>query len=235
LILIRRKWIVFARGFTQLSVFIASEIAFICGRGAPCENCPVSYGICRVGTTQRLAFIRQFPFYITLIFIAVTGILFGTLSCGWTCPIGFIQDILGSTGLKKINIPSRLKVFRYFSIILLAVLVFLELRYYLFSKSGIGIFHEVIIGAGILILLPAIFIKRFFCRFLCPVGLIFAKFNRLSPLKVKLDSRDCGGCGECGKACISDINPPKEVNKEGCLKCFNCAKVCGLKRRGGYS
>ena len=93
-VLIVKRWVIRWRGFVQLSALVLSEVAFLCNKGIPCVNCPLSFGICPIGTTQRLAYMRHFPVYLTLILIGLTGLLFGTLTCGWACPVGFIQDVL---------------------------------------------------------------------------------------------------------------------------------------------
>jgi len=168
----------------------------------------------------------QFPFYITLISVTITGLLFGTLACGWACPVGFIQDIFHAARFKEIKISNKFKIARYLALFLGAFLVFLELRYNFLSRRGIGIFHEATIIGGTLLLATAIFVKRPFCRILCPLGLIYGKFNRTSPVKAALDKNKCSACGECNKVCISDLEPIKEINGDLCTKCFNCVKIC---------
>jgi len=224
--LIVKRWVIPARGFTQLALFTLSEFTFICNKGIPCSNCPLSFGICPIGTTQRIAFISYFPFYVTLGIILITGLVFGTLICGWACPVGFIQDIFHALRLKEIKISNKLKVIRYFTLLLGAWLIFLELRSNFLSKQGIGIFHEVTIIGGGLLLSTAIFLKRPFCRIFCPLGLIYGKLNKWSPIKVTLNKNKCSACGACDKVCISDIKPVKEVNGDFCAKCFNCVKIC---------
>jgi polyferredoxin len=226
IVLIVKRWIIPIRGFTQLALFTLSEATFICNKGIPCSNCPLSFGICPIGTTQRITFIPYSPFYITLSIILITGLVFGTLVCGWACPVGFIQDIFHAPRLKEIKVSNKFKAFRYFTLLLGVVLIFLELRFNFLSKRGIGVFHEVTIIGGGLLLTTAIFVKRPFCRILCPLGLIYGKLNKVSPIKVMLNKNKCSACGECNKVCISDINPVKEVNSVLCAKCFNCLKVC---------
>jgi len=230
-ILIVKRWLIPARGFTQLTLFTLSEITFICNKGIPCSNCPLSFGICPIGTTQRIAFIQGFPFYITMILITITGLVFGTLVCGWACPVGFIQDVFHAPRLKEIRITNKLKSIRYFTLFLGIVLVFLELRYNFFSKREIGIFHEITIIGGVMLLATAIFLKRPFCHLFCPLGLIYGKLNKISPFKVGLDKNLCSACGTCDKACVSDLKPSQEVNGDLCVKCFNCLKICDQIRR----
>jgi len=225
-ILIIKRWTIPARGFTQLALFTLSEFAFVCNKGVPCSNCPLSFGICPIGTTQRIAFIPYFPIFITLAFIMGTGLVLGTLVCGWACPVGFIQDIFHTLRFKEIKITNKWKETRYFTLFLSVLLIFLELRFGFFSKRGMGVFHEVTIIGGGLLLFSTFFIKRSFCRFLCPLGLIYGKLNKFSPVKVALDKNKCSSCGECHKVCVSDLKPIKEVNRDLCVKCYNCSRIC---------
>ncbi|UCC94646.1 MAG: 4Fe-4S binding protein [Candidatus Omnitrophota bacterium] len=228
-VLIAKRWTIPVRGFTQLGLFVISEITLVCNRGVSCQNCPLSFGICPVGTSQRLAFIKHFPFYFTLLLIIITGAVFGTLMCGWACPLGFIQDLFGVSPFRKLIISNKLKRARYIFLFLAAILAFLELRFRFLSTRGIEVFHEVTVIGGFLFLSTALFIKRPFCRFVCPAGLIYGKMNALSPFKVILNTERCTGCGECSAACIMNIKPMREVNSDLCVKCFNCKKTCKNK------
>ncbi|MFA6218086.1 MAG: 4Fe-4S binding protein [Candidatus Omnitrophota bacterium] len=231
--LVLKRWIIPARGFVQLSVLTLSEISFICNKGLPCSNCFLSFGICPIGTLQRVAFIPTFPLLLTLGFVGLMGVVLGTLSCGWCCPVGFIQDILSASRGKKMNLPQRISKIRFLIFILVVVLISLELKVNFFSSRGIGIFHELVIFSGALLLLSALFMKRPLCRFLCPLGFIYGKLNRLSIVKAVLNKDKCLACGACKKACISDLDPLQEANNEVCVKCFNCARVCRQKTRQG--
>lgn len=91
-------------------------------------------------------------------------------------------------------------------------------------------FHQVTIIGGGLLLATAIFIKRPFCRTLCPLGLIYGKLNKISLIKVDLNKNKCLACGKCNKVCISDIKPVKDVNGVLCVKCFNCLRVCRIMK-----
>ena len=229
ILFIKKRWIILARGFIQFSIFIISEIAFLCNINVPCSNCPLSFGICPAGTMQRFTQIKGFTMYISVILIGIIGFLFGSTLCGWACPIGFIQDLLNVSPIKNQKLSNKLKHFRYVSLFLCILIIFIELNYEFFSNRGLGVFNLYIISACILFLLVALFVKRPFCRFLCPLGLIYGKFNERGLLKVYLDKKKCSGCLECAKVCVVELNPISEVNNDLCVKCFNCKKVCPQK------
>lgn len=224
--LIQWKWAVPARGYAQLSLLVISEIAFFCNKGVTCANCPLSFGICPVGTLQRAAFIPSFPLYSTLFIIGVTGYIFGTLTCGWACPVGFVQDLFSAVSpkKKKIRVPDRLRLGRYFVLAVLVVLVFVELRLHYFSSRGIYVLNEAVIFGGFILAAAAFVSKRAFCKTLCPLGLVYGLFNKVSLVRVRL--RKCLNCKVCLDRCVADIDPSAQVNKDWCVKCYNCQKVC---------
>jgi polyferredoxin len=111
------------------------------------------------------------------------------------------------------------------------LLIFLELRFNFLSLRGISVFHKSTVIMGILILIFAVVAKRPFCRLLCPLGAIYGKLNKISPLRVNLNKNLCTACGKCSKVCIDDIEPTRDVNADLCVKCFNCQKACAQTAR----
>ena len=63
--------------------------------------------------------------------------------------------------------------------------------------------------------------KRPFCRVACPMGAIWALFNRKSLLKSKVE-KTCPDCGQCTSYCPMDLEVYKEVDSENCIKCLDC-------------
>lgn len=220
------KWPNPWRGFTQLGILVGSELLLLCNKGIPCSNCPLSFGICPVGTTQRLAFIKEFPAYLTVGAILAIGFLLGTLTCGWACPLGFVQDLFSSGPNPKFDIPKKFSRGRYGGLILLVILIYLEFRYQTFSRQGYQVLNELTIYGGALLLSLGLFFKRPFCKVFCPFGLILGKLNRVSPIKVPLD---CQVCHRCTSSCLAGLKPAQEVNDDLCVKCHHCRITCPQK------
>lgn len=78
----------------------------------------------------------------------------------------------------------------------------------------------------LLIFGASIFIFRFFCRFLCPLGAIYGFFNKISFIGVKLDKLSCTDCGMCISHCKMDI---KHVGDHECINCGECISICPAK------
>jgi polyferredoxin len=75
----------------------------------------------------------------------------------------------------------------------------------------------------------SIVIFRPFCRFLCPLGAIYALMNRISVLGLKFDAEKCVGCGACEKSCGIGLDPTKDPNSPECVRCGACVKACPTK------
>jgi polyferredoxin len=82
--------------------------------------------------------------------------------------------------------------------------------------------------AGLLaaILFISIIIYRPFCKYLCPLGAVYALLNRHSMLRYRVDADACKHCGACAKVCGMQLDPSKQPNHPECIRCGECKKAC---------
>lgn len=73
------------------------------------------------------------------------------------------------------------------------------------------------------ITLGCVFVFRLFCRFLCPLGALYALFNRICLCGVTLEKDLCTQCGQCVTHCRMDV---RRVGDAECIHCGECMKVC---------
>ncbi len=76
----------------------------------------------------------------------------------------------------------------------------------------------------IFILALGILRRRFWCRYLCPLGTLFSIFSRLRILRRSVTD-DCTHCLKCVKECPVGAIPkedPREYRQQDCLSCFKC-------------
>ena len=73
------------------------------------------------------------------------------------------------------------------------------------------------------ILVASVFLFRFFCRFLCPLGALYGLFNKIALVGVKVDRASCTDCGLCVGKCKMDI---KHVGDTECIHCGECISAC---------
>ena len=76
------------------------------------------------------------------------------------------------------------------------------------------------------IIVACVFIFRFFCRFLCPLGALYGLFNKISFFGIKLEKPKCIDCGKCISKCKMDI---RHVGDMECISCGECIDVCPTK------
>jgi NapH/MauN family ferredoxin-type protein len=189
---------------------------------------------------------RIVPWYALGILFIAFGI-FGRGFCGWACPFGLFQDILHV--FQEIDLPSS--VHRMMNHVKYGVLVgILAVCYYLgspffdkinpFATLVSAIPRWLLIGFMVdrwviirltfffLLIISFLFIHRFWCRYLCPVGAIAALFNKISALHIHLNASRCTKCEECLDVCPTRVNIFDVVRKRPteCILCGKCADVC---------
>jgi len=242
----------------QLSYFPALWTGFIyqgvtkrfCVPILTCWGCPLSRFGCPIGGLQHFIGLRQFPFYIAG-FFGVVGILVGRMSCAWVCPFGFLQDLLYRITRIKLKLPQWMTYLKYVVLIGVAgIVVYFTAEPWFCKICPAGILEagipltladktgniKALVGwlfwtkVGILgfVVAFSIFIKRFFCRALCPIGAIYSVFNRFSLVKMSVDTNKCEDkkCGICRKVCPMDINIYDNPNAKECIRCLECKYKC---------
>ncbi len=165
--------------------------------------------------------------------------------CGWLCPFGALQELLNQ-GAKLVKIPQielpwglheRLWPLKY--------IIFLGLfGLSLYSLQDAEHWAEVEpfkttiilklardwpwVLYAISLLAAGLFIERFYCRYLCPLGAALAIPGRIRMFEwLKRHPKDCGNpCQTCSKECmVQAIHPTGEINPNECLYCLHCQVV----------
>jgi polyferredoxin len=215
-----------------------------------CHACPFAVFSCPIGMLQHFAAIHRFPFFLLGFFITI-GLVVGRAACGWLCPFGLIQDWLYKIKSKKIGIPKFLNYAKYIILVVLVLIIPYLTYEHWFSKlcpfgaliagipwlawnpvdpdfgskvieaDMIGWLYYLKMAILFFFLVWFIFAKRPFCRIACPMGAIWALFNRVSLLKFKA-AKDCPDCDQCTQYCPMELKVKTEVDSENCIKCFDC-------------
>lgn len=221
-----------------------------------------------------------------LITVGVTIVL-GRVFCGWFCPLGALNDFVGSFRKKRVQKETRLDRsglrFKYY--ILIGVLAaalfgfhvvgivdpialmvrsfslaigpaidtivhgFFDILYrtdvdwvvaasdpvYGFLRTNVISFEPPAFTQGgfigilfITILLLNLVRRRFWCRFLCPLGAMLGLLTRFSLLNHHVDE-SCDGCKLCLTTCAGGANPSGETGEwrgAECVMCMSCESIC---------
>lgn len=91
------------------------------------------------------------------------------------------------------------------------------------------------IGALLLVLLLANgYRRRFWCRYLCPLGALLGLLSWRPLWQRKVDAEHCRACDLCGQRChgAAAEGPGRDWKPAECLGCMNCLEACG---RGSLS
>lgn len=77
---------------------------------------------------------------------------------------------------------------------------------------------------GVVVL--SLFIKRFWCRVLCPLGGFLSLFNKISVFHLRFERKSCTDCNLCRSKCAMGVEVEKQVNTTNCIRCLECTD-CG--------
>jgi len=212
-----------------------------------CYACPLATFACPIGIIAQFSALHVFPF-IAIGLLVATGAMFGSLICGWVCPFGYLQDLAAKVPTPKFDLPKFTGYFRYVMLIgaVLAIPYFFGEGHPLFvcricpagalesavpTMAGQAIRGEKVIWPNalkltilIVFLIAIFFIKRPWCRILCPLGAIFSLFNRASAFFLRFDAESCTHCERCHKLCEYGIEPEKTPNDLRCIRCLECTQ-----------
>jgi polyferredoxin len=223
--------------------------AYICP-AFHCHGCPWSSFACPIGIISGFIALKLVPF-VALSILGIVGAFGGRIVCGWACPFGLLQDLLGKLKKNKLVIPQWLGYTKYAVLVGLVVLVplFYTMKSH-FTFCGLcpagtleaavpslftnplpksWLWIDIRLSILVITLLSVVFISRGFCRVICPLGAIFAVFNRISLFRFRLVRTSCNSCGSCAKTCPVDIDPVKDMNTEECIKCLDCTTTKCIK------
>lgn len=80
----------------------------------------------------------------------------------------------------------------------------------------------------LVILTGSVLVKRFFCRYFCPMGAVYALISRGAFLKIEKPGRECSACSLCTAKCSMGIDFTKKEQVTGgeCIACQQCISWC---------
>jgi len=221
------------------------------------------HGICPFGAVETVGTlimngnlvpkIYQSNFWVLSGVMLVT-ILLGSVFCGYLCPLGSIQEWIGSLGRRmfrrfnhSINqrLDRALGFLRYGVLALILIkttlafsLVFQRIDpYYALFHFWMGdVFPSALIVLGSVVLL-SLFFERPWCRWLCPFGALLGLVQIVAFWKIRRTTSTCTGCGRCSRACPMKISLHKKnsIFDTRCNRCGSCIEACRHSKAISFS
>ncbi len=193
--------------------------------------------------------VHGFLWHLTFLLSLVLSFIVVGFFCGWICPFGAAQELAKSCVKGEVRFSRDVK--EKFGDIRLGILFFVGVMTIALNNPDISNFEPFATlfartGSFVAwIYLATISIasfcnSRFFCKYLCAVGVIFGWLNKIGIYKVKPFS-GCTGCGLCVKVCPTEAIEYRGELKEKlpeerldfdysrCISCLECIHACPEK------
>ena len=180
--------------------------------------------------------------------LLVAGVLLGGIVCGWVCPFGFLQDLVGRIPTPKFHLPGWMRHCRFAVLIGLVLVVpymWGEEHALFFCRlcpagaleaavpntvqsafAGQEVIWPTLTKSAILavVLLAMLFTWRPWCTVLCPLGAIFSLCNLFSFVFIRVHEEKCTDCNMCRSLCRYGGGPREKGGDMQCIRCLDCAK-----------
>ena len=182
----------------------------------------------------------------------ILTILLGRFFCGFLCSFGAMGDLLWILSQKIIkpkvkineNLDKWLKRIKYVFLVVIILgiwtwdignissMVSPWSVFGIYSKISSWTSLEYLLSIGgvllLLIILGSLFWERFFCRYLCPLGAVFAIVSRIRIFHIIKKREQCGSCRMCTNKCSMGIPLYQydTVTSGECINCLACTANC---------
>ncbi len=187
-------------------------------------------------------YLSDLPLLMIIAFTLVTTLLWGRVFCSSLCPFGALQDLLTRITPKRwqrkvpqrIHDRAQLIKYAFLAVILLGAIFFsgVSLFQYVEPFGTLFYFSTSILLWFILlvILLASMVVKRFYCRYLCPLGAALGILSLISPLRIQRVEQ-CQACKVCEQSCPTGAIRGADIQFHECVRCDICENK--LEHRAG--
>ncbi len=181
--------------------------------------------------------------------VFLSTVLIGRVFCGWICPLGTLGEwtarLSRKLGIRQRELPAPIdQPLRFLKFAVLALIIVLTWKLgtlawrpydpwvaWMHLSAGLEGMAEAPWSFAVLfftVIGASLFVERFWCRYLCPLGALLAPLQKLSLFKVRRSEEHCIHCHLCGRSCPVRLDPEStEVTTSAeCLACGRCVEAC---------
>lgn len=189
--------------------------------------------------------------FILWVFTVISLILWGRgVFCGWLCPFGALQEMLAwlASSLKirqwkpGTQWHRALLKLKYLFLIVLTLISLVSLNTSMVLselepfKTAITLFFIrswPFVLYAVLILGLGLYINKFYCRYVCPLGAGLAILGKIHLLEKLRRREECGSrCQMCRNRCQVDaIHKNGQINYTECVQCLECLAIINDPRQ----
>ncbi len=172
-----------------------------------------------VTTVMSLWWVLWWPFVILSVLFVGRG------WCGWFCPLGASSEFLNRFRLAK-KAPNWM-FWPGFPVLSFFFVVLSERVFGMIAQPTASAIFFITL-AGLAAFSGIFMLKRSWCRFFCPIGMLLGVFSRLGMMRFSVDRKECENCNDrkCMSSCPTFVNIDQIETSRHCIMCFRCAKVC---------
>lgn len=178
-------------------------------------------------------YLNDAPLLLLILFTLVTTLIWGRIFCSSVCPFGALQDFITRVVPRRLqfNVPQKIHdkalYIKYGILALILGLTFTLpdvtiFQYFepfgtLFFFSRSTLLWVILIG----FLVGSLLVKRFYCRYVCPLGAALGVVSLISPKRIRRVAQ-CDICKVCEHACPTGAIRGPDIDFKECVRCDLC-------------
>jgi ferredoxin-type protein NapH len=173
------------------------------------------------------------------------ALLLGRVFCSWLCPMGLLSDLV--TDIRRMLKRIRVEFFAFaLSPNLKYVVLAVGVGFYLVASVSLffpiypprilsDLVREALVGKvllqgplliGAILLLELLFVRRLWCRCLCPGSAVYSILGSTRVLRIRRDAQTCTDCKDCDDVCPHELAPSHKALGGECDNCGLCRAAC---------